>query len=91
MGCSKRKAYKDVGDIAWHGIRQKRKQATNCQWKAYAIQNDGNWYLRIEEPEHNYLASAPKVFLVNCQFFPADMAIIKNDVKAHIPLVKTLA
>lgn len=31
LGCSKRKSYKDKGDVARHGVQQRQRQATNCQ------------------------------------------------------------
>lgn len=45
----------------------------------------------VEEPEQNHPPSAPEAFSINCQFLPADMAVIKDDIKAHISPVKTLA
>ncbi len=45
----------------------------------------------MEEPKHNYLASAPEVFPSNCTFSPADIVVIKDDLKAHISPIKTLA
>lgn len=91
MGCSKRKAYNCEEKAPRQGARQRRRQATNCQWKAYACWKDGNWYLRMEEPEQNHPASAPEVFPSNRTFSPADIIVIKDDLKAHIPPIKTLA
>ncbi len=91
LGCSKRKSYNEEGEVVRLGVRQRRRQATDCQWKAYATRKDGNWYLRVEEPEHNHPPSAPEAFSINRQFLPADMAVIKDDIKAHIPPVKMLA
>lgn len=36
LSCSKRKLYKEEGEVVRHGVRQRRRQATDCQWKAYA-------------------------------------------------------
>ena len=91
LGCSKRKAYKDEEEAPRQGVRQRQRQATDCQWKAYACRKDGNWHLRMEELEHNHPASVPEVFPSNRTFSPADIAVIKDDLKAHIPPIKTLA
>ena len=45
----------------------------------------------MEELEHNDPASVPEVFPSNRTFSPADMAVIKDDLKAHIAPIKTLA
>lgn len=90
MGCRKTKAYKEEGDAARHGVRQRRRQASECQWKAYATRKDGSWYLRMEDPEHNHPASAPEAFSANRQFLPADMAIIKDDVTEEEPIETVL-
>lgn len=42
------------------------------------------------EAEHNYPAVAPEAFAANRKFSQADIAIIKNDIKAHITPIKTL-
>lgn len=91
LGCGKRKAYKDEEEAPRQGVRQRRRQATDCQWKAYACRKDGNWHLRMEELEHNHPASVPELFPSNRTFSPAAIAVIKDDLKAHIPPIKTLA
>lgn len=39
---------------------------------------------------HNHPAVAPEAFAANRKFSQADIAIIKDDIKAHIPPIKTL-
>ena len=45
----------------------------------------------MKELEHNYPTSVPEVFPSNHTFLQADITIIKDDIKAHIPPIKTLA
>ena len=52
---------------------------------------EGEWYLRIDDAEHNHPAVAPETFAANWKFSQADIAFIKDDSNANIPPVKTLA
>lgn len=45
----------------------------------------------IVETKHNHPAIAPEAFAANRKFSQADIAIIKDDIKAHIPPIKTLS
>ena len=42
------------------------------------------------EVEHNHPAVAPESFPANRKFSQTDKAIIKEDIKAHIPPINTL-
>ncbi len=61
LKCSKGGVYKDEGR-AKEGGRERRRQRTDCPWKAYASKKEGEWYIRIEEAEHNHPAVAPEAF-----------------------------
>ncbi len=74
-----------------HGTRERRRQRTDCPWKAYAIRKDLAWTIWIEDLEHNHPPSAPEAFASNRKFCQADIAIIKDDARANIPPIKTLA
>lgn len=43
------------------------------------------------EAKYNHPVVTPKAFATNCKFSQADIVIIKNDIKAHIPLIKIFA
>lgn len=88
--CSKGGVYNESRKKVANGQRNRRSQRTDCQWKAYACRSDYTWHLRVQEDEHNHPASPPEAFAVNRQFTQADMAIIKDDYKAHIPPATTL-
>ncbi len=47
------------------------------------------WCIQIVKPKYNFFTIATKVFAANCKFSQADIAIIKINLKAHIPLIKT--
>lgn len=88
--CSKGGVHNESRKKVANGQRNRRSQRTDCQWKAYACRSDYTWHLRVQEDEHNHPASPPEAFAVNRQFTQADMAIIKDDYKAHIPPATTL-
>lgn len=89
--CSKGGVHNESRKKAANGQRNRTSQRTDCPWKAYACRSDYTWHLRVQEDEHNHPASPPEAFAVNRQFTPADLAIIKDDYKAHIPPATTLA
>ena len=89
--CSKGGVHNENRKKAASGQRKRRSQRTDCPWKAYACRSDYTWHLRVQEDEHNHAPSPPEAFAVNRQFTQADMAIIKDDYKAHIPPATTLA
>lgn len=89
--CSKGGVYNENRKRVANGQRNRRSQRTDCPWKAYACRSDHTWHLRVQEDEHNHPPSPPEAFAVNRQFTQADMAIIKDDYKAHIPPATTLA
>lgn len=91
MRCSKGGSYKEDGTRIGHGTRERRRQRTDCPWKAYAMRKDLAWTIRIEDQEHNHPPSVPEAFASNCKFCQADIAIIKDDARANIPPIKTLA
>lgn len=88
---SKGGSYKEEGTRIDHGTRERRRQRTDCPWKAYAIRKDLAWTIPIGDPEHNHPPSAPEAFAGNRKFCQADIAIIKDDSRANIPPIKTLA
>lgn len=88
--CSKGGVHNESRKKVANGQRNRRSQRTDCQWKAYACRSDYTWHLRVQEDEHNHPASPPEAFAVNRQFTQADMAIIKDDYKAHTPPARTL-
>lgn len=90
LNCSKGGGYKDEGR-AKQGGRARRRQRTDCPWKAYASMKEGEWYIRVEEAEHNHPAVAPEAFAANRKFSQADIAVIKDDKNANIRPIKTLA
>lgn len=90
LKCTKGGGYKDEGERTKQGGRQRRRQRTNCSWKAYASRTAEGWCIRIVEAEHNHPAVAPEAFAANRKFSQADIAIIKDDIKAHIPPIKKL-
>lgn len=89
--CSKGGVHNESRKKAANGQRNRKSKRTDCPWKAYACRSDYTWHLRVQEDEHNHPASPPEAFAVNRQFRQADMAIIKDDYKAHIPPATTLA
>lgn len=90
LKCSKGGVYKDEGQRAQQGGRKRRRQRTDCPWKAYAGRKEGEWYMRMVEVEHNHPAVTPESFPANRKFSQTDIAIIKEDIKAQIPPINTL-
>ncbi len=91
LSCSKGGSYKEDETRIEHGTRERKRQRTDCPWKAYAIRKDPAWTIQIEDQEHNHPPSAPKAFASNRKFCQADIAIIKDDARANITPIKTRA
>lgn len=90
LKCTKGGGYKDEGERTEQGGRQRRKQRANYLWKAYASRTVERWYIRVMEAEHNHPAVASEAFAANRKYSQADIAIIKDDMKAHKPPIITL-
>ncbi len=94
LGCTKGGKYKEnvqeVGEVR-QGERQRKQQRTGCPFKAYASRKNYEWYLRVECPEHNHPLIAPEAFAANKKFSQANIVAIRDDTRAHIPPIKTLA
>ncbi len=94
LGCTKGERYKEnVGEIreVRQGGRQKKRQRTGCPFKAYASRKNSEWYVRVECQEHNHPPIAPEDFVANRKFSQADIVVIRDDARAHILSIKTLA
>lgn len=89
--CSKGGVHNENRKKVGSGQRKRRSQRTDCPWKAYACRSDYTWHLRVQEDEHNHAPSPPEAFAVNRQFTQADLVIIEDDYKTHIPPATTLA
>ncbi len=80
----------EVGEVRQER-QQRRRQRKGCHFKAYASRKNDEWYLRVECPEHIHPPIAPKAFAANKKFSQADIVAIRDDARAHILPIKTLA
>lgn len=88
---SKKGSYKKQKICIKYGTYKRKKQHTDCLWKAYAIWKNLAWTIQIDDLEYNHLFLASKAFASNCKFCQANINIIKNDAWANISPIKTLA
>ena len=72
LKCTKGGGYKHEGERTEQGGRQRRRQRTNCLWKAYASRTAEGWHIRVVEAEHNHPAVALEAFAANRKFSQAD-------------------